>query len=257
MKRLFLFELQKLKKQKSLYICSAVIVAMLLLTVLADYIMYCTFGIDTSGGEPTAVTSMLKAISASDFTLIASIFIVIYVCADYSQKTIKNMYSRGFSRTEVFFVKYIICVAYIIIMYAVSLLFTLAVGSAFFGFKTVEGHVFWSLFGQLLVCIAYVSFVFAICNMVKSMGISLAIVIAAPMALAATMTVIDFVIILRSETFNEDALMVSGFWLDGMLSTLSSATANTVKTVLSNVLPVVYGAGFVTLGYLINRKTEV
>lgn len=257
MKRLFLFELQKLKRQKSLYICSAVVIGLLFLMVLASFILNKYLGEFMETEAPNAVEIVLTAISSSDFTLIVSIFIVLYVCGDFGDKTIKNIYSRGFSRTEVYFTKYLICMAYIVIMYAVTLLFALAMGSAFFGYGTVEGHVFWSLFGQLLVCLAYASFVFGISFMVKKMGIAFAVVILAPAALTVITTVIDVIIQVNLETYNPDSLMFSDFWLDGMLTTLSNAAATTVKTVLANVLPVVYGAAFVTAGYLVNRKAEV
>ena len=258
MKNLLLFELHKLKKQKSLYICSAVIVALLFLMTLANFILdkYLSDLLGTQA--PTAVQTVLTSINASDFTLVVSIFIVLYVCGDFGQKTIKNIYSRGFSRTEVYFTKYIICVVYVIIMYAITELFALAIGSAFFGFKPQEGHIFWSLFGQLLVCIAYASFVFAVANMIKRMGIALAVVILAPAALTVIMTVIDVIIQVNlSEAMSEDVFLVSELWFDGMLATLSNASANVVKTVLANVLPVLYGAIFITAGYLVNRKTEV
>ena len=256
MKRLFLFELHKLKKQKSLYICSAVVLALLFLMVLANFILYKYLEVTMQAANAVEIT--LSAINSSDFNLIVSIFIVLYVCGDFGYKTIKNIYSRGFSRTEVFFAKYIICVAYVVIMFIVTELFALAMGSAFFGYRTVDGHVFWSVFGQLLVCLAYASFVFAISFMVKKMGIAFAVVILAPAAITVITTVIDVIIMVNAgETMSQDSFMFSEFWLDGMLVTLSNATASTVKTVLASVLPVVYGAVFVTAGYLVNRKTEV
>lgn len=257
MKRLFLFELHKLKKQKSLYICSAVILALLFFLVLANFILLKYMGEYVESEAPTAVEIMLSAIDSSDFILVSSIFIVLYVCGDFSQKTIKNIYSRGFSRAEVYFVKYLICLAYTVIMFVVFQLFTLAVGSAFFGFKPYGGNIFWLFFGQLLVCLAYASIIFAVATMVKKTGIAIAIAIIAPAAITVATTVIDVIIQVNFETLSEDSFMFSSFWLDGMLLALSDAAASVEKIVVSCVLPVVYGSAFTLAGYFVNRRTEV
>ena len=57
-------------------------------------------------GTMTIETYMLNAIDSGEFILLFTIFAVIYICDDYiRQKTIKNVYSHGFSRTQVFFSK--------------------------------------------------------------------------------------------------------------------------------------------------------
>ncbi|MDE7379504.1 MAG: ABC transporter permease [Clostridia bacterium] len=255
MKKLLHFELFKLRKQKSLYICSAVVLGLLLLLVLAQYILIQSFG----GGETSlsAVDIIITAVSASDFSLIVSIFIVLYVCGDYSQKTIKNIYSRGFSRTKVYFAKFIICMAYVVIMYIITELFALILGSAFFGFKAQGDNIFWLLLGQLFVCLAYASFAFGICNMVKRTGIAFTIVLLAPVALTVLLSVLDAIIIVSLENFDENAFKCVNLWFDGMLTILSDTTSKVRDIVLSSILPVVYGALFIGGGYLVNRNTEV
>lgn len=248
MKKLLQFELFKLRKQKSLYICSGLILVMLLLELVLSMLMTKAFG-EEFMPTPSAIDVVLTAVSASDFTLITGIFIVIYVCGDFNQQTIKNIYSRGFSRTEVYFVKLIICVAYTVAMFIITELFALAMGSAFYGFKPQEGHIFALLLGQLLACIAYATFAFAICYLIKKTGIAIVLVIFVPMVLSLILTVLDAVI-------KADNFKMVNYWLDGMITSLDG-TASVTTIVLGCILPVVYAALFVTGGFFLSRRSEV
>lgn len=260
MKKLLLFELFKLKKQKSLYICSALILVGLLLSIAVSFVLTKTFGgiLEEEMPQPTAVSTVLSAISAADFTLIAGIFIALYVCGDYGQKTIKNIYSRGFSRSDVYFAKLIVVVGYVVIMFIITEVFALAVGSAFFGFKPQGGNIFWLLFGQLLVCIASASFCYAIASMMKKTGVVLAIVILVPSTLAGVLSLIDILFnMYLADIINIKNFALSNYWLDGMLVVLSNSMASVKDIVISCILPVVYAALFLSAGYFVNRNTEV
>lgn len=249
MKKLFQFELFKLRKQKSLYICSGLILVIVLFTLLVNLLLFKTLGA-VYMEKPTAINVMLSAVSASDFTLIAGIFIVLYVCGDFNQQTIKNIYSRGFSRTEVYFVKLIVCVAYTVATFIITELFALATGSAFFGFAPQEGHIFALLLGQLLACIAYSSFVFAVCHLVKKTGVAIVVVIFVPMVLGLILMVLDAII-------KADSFKLVDYWLDGMITKLSYTGASVTTIVVGCILPVVYAALFAVGGFFINRKSEV
>lgn len=258
MKKLLQFELHKLKKQKSLYICSALVLAGFLLSVLATFALMKLMGdlFEEEAVSPTAVETMLSAVSMSDFTLITGIFIALYVCGDYSQKTIKNIYSRGFSRTNVFMSKLIVCIAYIIIMFIITELFALAVGSALYGFKAQGKNIGWLMLGQLFVCIAYACFAFSASNTVKKTGVALAIVILIPMGVTLVLTLVDVLIKLGlKDIVDVGDFSLSDYWLDGLL--LSDTAASVKKIVLSCILPVIYGALFFAAGFVANRKAEV
>ncbi len=249
MKNLLKFELFKLRKQKSLYICSALILVLLLLEMLLSLLANKVFG-DEYMPIPTAIDVVLSAVSASDFTLIAGVFIAIYVCGDFGQQTIKNIYSRGFSRTEVYFVKLIICVAYTVAMFIITELFSLAMGSAFYGFAAQEGHIFSLLLGQFLACIAFTTFAFAVCHLIKRTGIAIVVIIFVPQVLTLILSLLD--IIIRADNFK-----LAYYWLNGTITSLSYSDASVTTIVVGCILPVVYGAIFVTGGFFLNRKSEV
>lgn len=260
MKRLLQFELFKVRKQKSLYICSALILVGLLLTIAVSFVMTKTLGgiFEEEMPPPTAVDMVLSAVSASDFTLIAGIFIALYVCGDYSQKTIKNVYSRGFSRRNVYFSKLIVVIAYVVVMFIITEVFALAVGSAFFGFKPQGGNIFWRLLGQLFVCIAYAAFCYAIANMLKKTGVVLAIVIIVPTVLTGVLALVDTLIaVYLADVMNMGKFALGDYWLDGMLTVLGDTASSVTKIVISCILPVIYAGLFLTAGYMGNRNIEV
>lgn len=257
MKKLLSFELFKLRKQKSLYICSAVLLVALFLTILLNYVIYNTFGsfIGDVMEKPGAVSSVLSAANAADFTLIVGIFIALYVCSDFSQHTIKNIYSRGFSRTEVYFSKLIVCVAYTVIMYFITLLFAFILGCAFFGFKYESGHIVALLLGQLITCVAYSCFTFAISYMIKKNGAAIALTIIAPIVITLILSLIDAAIAIDGA--NSDRLWASDFWLDGISSNLSRAGASVKTIIIGCIIPIAYGGMFVAAGYFVDRYAEV
>lgn len=253
MKNLLAFELFKMRKRKSMYICTGVMLGMFLLNLFTGYAMMRIMSEDMAVimGMPTTMnSSMLMAINFSSFMQVAGIFTAIYVCEDYGQKTIKNVYSRGFSRTGVYFSKLLMCLIYAVASFLIVVSFALLFGGAIFGFKAEGERVAVLMLGQLSVCIASVSFAFAISFMVKKLGAAIPIVIFVPVGVALVLGLADVVI-------NSETVFLSNYWLDGMLANLSTAFATAEQKWVGCILPWVYSALFITVGFLVHRKAEV
>lgn len=247
MKSLLRFEFFKMRKRKSLYICTAVMLSIIFLALLASYEMMQEWDI---GYVPSAITYVLSATGTCDFAMIAGIFVALYVCEDFGQRTVKNVYSRGFSRVGVYFSKLIICALYVVAAFLLVELFTLAFGSLLFEYRVEEGHILALLLGQLLVCLAYASFAFAVGFMVKKTGIAIAISIVAPIAVSFVLALLD--VYIDSETF-----FLSDYWLEGISNSLSNPLTEVKDIVVGCILPVIYSALFVTAGFFVHRKAEV
>lgn len=253
MRNLLAFELFKMRKRKSMYICTGVMLGIFLLNLFTGYAMMRMVSEDMAVimGMPTTMnSSMLMAANFSSFMQVAGIFIAIYVCEDYGQKTIKNVYSRGFSRAGVYFSKLIMCMLYTVASYVIVVLFALVFGGAIFGFKADGEHIPVLLLGQLMVCIASVSFAFAISFMVRKLGAAIPIVIFVPLAITLILGLADVVI-------NSETIFLSDYWLDGILGTLSTSFATAKQMWVGCIVPVVYSALFITAGFLVHRKAEV
>lgn len=248
MKNLLAFEFFKMRKRKSMYICTATMIGVMIINVLMNYALYRLTG--GFGITNTVTSNMLYATNYSNFTLIAGVFIAIYVCEDYGQKTIKNVYSRGFSRAGVYFSKLIVCAAYVVASFAVTVIFSLLFGGALFGFDFEGEHTFALLVGQLLVCIASAAFVFSVSFMVRRLGVAISLVIFVPLAVTLLLGLAD--ILLKSEK-----VFLVEFWFDGMLASLSNSFLTAKEIALRCIAPVIYTALFVTVGFFVHRNAEV
>ena len=247
MKNLLGFEFHKLFRAKSFYICTAVIFLMSFLTILVNKLFLSST--EMASLMPDAMQTMLSAVSSSNFTMIAGIFIAIFACYDYEQQTIKNIYSHGFSRNKVYFAKLIICSIATIIMFALTLLFNYLLGLTMLNGATKDGNYLGLVLGQLIYVVAYCSFVFAINLIVKKVGISIAFAILGPSLITLLITLIDS--LLKIKDFK-----ISSYWFGKFIEDLTNlaTTANRLWTVMG--LSLIYALIFILGGYLINKKQE-
>ena len=247
MNNLLKFEFRKLFKQKSFYICTAVMLALSVVGLMLNRAL--AENAELNMTMPTAKSALLSAVSSSNFTMICGIFIALFVCTDYDQQTIKNVYSRGFSRNNVYFAKFIVCVLSTVAMFAVTLIFTYVAGGVMFDGTAETGNYAGLIAGQLLYCLAYSSFVFAVSLIVKKVGISIALAILGPSLIGTVVNLADA--FLKIENFK-----IGSYWLDGFIGDLTSLTTDSTRLTVCIVLSLVYAAVFVVTGYLINRKQE-
>lgn len=247
MNNLLKFEFRKLFRQKSFYICTAVMLALSFVGLLLNKIF--AENTDFNTAMPTAKSALIFAISSSNFTMICGIFVALFVCADYDQQTIKNIYSRGFSRSSVYFAKYIASVIATVIMLAVTFLFTYVAGAVMFVGTAETGNYVGLISGQILYCIAYSAFVFALSLVVKKVGISIALAILGPSLIGTVINLADAV--LKIENFR-----IGSYWLGGFIGDLTSLSTDTARLAACIVLSLIYTAIFVVAGYLINRRQE-
>ena len=247
MKNLLKFEFRKLFKQKGFYVCTAVVIAMSIIGLLLKKSVASNpdFGTIT----PTSTTALLTAISSSSFTMICGIFIAIFVCTDYDRQTIKNIYSHGFTRDHVYFAKYAVCMLSTAVMFAITLFGAFIVSIAMFGNAVEMGNCIWLFMGQLLYCLAYASFVFAVSLSVKKVGTSIALAVLGTSLVGTIISLID--------TFLKiDGFKIGAYWLEGFIGDLSSLATDSARLTICIVLSLVYTATFIIAGLLINRKQE-
>ena len=114
MHRLNRFNIHNLFKQKSFYICTIVLLALSILTTVAEVvtaklITHKTLILNSND----VITSFL---SASSFELFVAIFIALFFTLDVSNGTMKNIIARGFSRESVFKSKFVVILFYHILL---------------------------------------------------------------------------------------------------------------------------------------------
>lgn len=249
--KLLRYEFYKLIKQKSLYICGGIMLALLIANIGLSKLLSVAnleefgFSFDFSGAD-----MMLQAVTNSSFTLVWSIFAALFACGDFTNQTVKSVYSRGFSRPCVYFAKYIVLCVATVAVYALTIIFGLAFGSAFFNAKAAAGNYAGLLAGQLLACIAYTTAIFSLCYIIRKTGPSVALAIVGSKAITIILALLDAV--MKLENF-----ALSDYWLDGILVTLSSLETSAKYIWIDVALSVVYTSAFFVLGYFVDRNRDI
>lgn len=272
MKQLLRFEFHKLFRAKVLYIAVAAIILIALILIGTDKLTEMSFeAMGITVNEPgddalsqemgsfigfgfassTGLSRMLSILSNIYIFVIFGAFTAVYVCGDFGNATIKNIFTKGYSRTEVYFAKYIVClivsVAYALIAYLAAFI----LGSIFWSSgKNWEPKVILLLIIQLLAVAAFNAFFCFIAAWMKRVGSALALSIAIPIGLPLILSVIDLII-------NNENIQISKYWLGGAVRLVDNVSAPAGDIVLSCVLSLFYLAVFTVLGWLFARKREV
>lgn len=251
MKNLLKFEFRKLKKQKSFYICTVIAVALLFLFALT--VRSIIWG-DSAPAEEELVTAgigiMVGALSNSSFIMIAGIFVVLFVCEDYSTQTVKNIYARGYSGKQVYFAKLISALLGTTVMFAVVEVAAFAIRTAFFGFGNFDFLKFLELIGiQYTIVVANIALDFALASTIRKNGGAIASVILVPMLVGVVTGFADS--FLKSDSFSFTSL-----WLSEFLSDVSVMTVSPKRMVICLVGSLIYIPLFVTAGVYLHQKSE-
>lgn len=255
MKELIKLELRKLVKQKSLYICLAIMLVLILMSAIVYKVLMASAmdlgDLVTDMNNIDGIFFTLTTLSSADFLIIMGIVIAITFCYDFEEQTIKNIISRGYNRKSIYFSKVISILCATAFTFIVCFAFSFALGAIFFGLGDGNLLSMLGLIGlQFLVCLAYSMFFTFICAICKKMAIAITMNIVAPLVLTLVVTIADSAI--RSETFK-----VADYWLDGMITNATTLSISTTSIIIALVGAVVYASIFITCGVLINKKTEV
>lgn len=247
MARLFKFELRKLFKTKSLYICTAIAVLISFIIIIVSKAS--TSSPDTVVQSTTVKQIILSTMQTSMFGMISSIFVSLFACTDYDQQTIKNIYAKGYSCDLVYLAKYLVSLIGIALMFVVTLLLNFVFSLFLLDMGTESGNFAGLLTCQLLYVLIYATLVFAISIMIRKTGIAIATSIAAPILLSLIINLIEAGLKLTDR-------QISKYWFENFLSDFSSLKTTTSRLWTCIGLSLAYGAAFFTCGFLVNRKRD-
>lgn len=262
MKNLLKLEFRRLKRQKSFYICLAIMLALLLIAgvttkILINYMPEIIEINEEFEGVPNANTVavdtsafILNFVSTGMFSILTAIFVSITVCDDYDNRIVKNIIARGYSRTSHYFSKLIYVFSATTIMFIVAGAVATGLGGAFFGFGGLEGKAFLLIGGQYIVCMAGVVLSFAIASVVKRLGGSIAANIIVPI-------IIPILLSLADTAINAKNFKIANAWISSFLESFKSLEIASGRIVACVLGSVAYGAAFILAGYFANRKSEL
>ena len=262
MNKLLKLEFRKLGKQKSYYICLAVMILMLILTALVLKIMPKIISGALPEDSQVTISSQLNmvpeekgefilaAASNALFTLLSSVFIAIAFCEDYDQQILKNTFARGYSRSSVYLSKIIHIFFSCTIMYLIVVLASGAVSALILGMKSLEPAVFKHIAVQYLVCMAYVALSIAICGLIRKTGLTIAISIVIHSIVGLVISLVEMLLKIKDS-------VISKYWLDGLLSDTANFATDDKRLVIIAVAAVIYIAVFLIVGHFSTRRVEI
>lgn len=244
--KLLRFEWRKLWRQKSLYICFSIGLLLAALFIILGKVLTERFGLPFG----SATESLLVMLPRSGFISLLGIYLAIFVCSDYSQHTIKNIYARGYSRTSVYLAKYLISLLVTLVVALVywvfSLLFSLMLGAGVTGLTGVQWG---SLALQLWVVVGLHGLYFGIAMLLGKTGGSVAINL---FGIGLVFSILALLLSIFDIDFN-----IYDYDLESMLEALAGNKLNTGMVVRGLILPIVYAGIFNALGWWVSRRREV
>lgn len=161
MKRLLKVYLLNIYKQKGFYICLFI---NMFLIVLVPYL-----STTLVKGDPTPLST--RIISIVSVGLIELIYITLFVCSDYTDGAAKNFISRGYTRRQILYAKFIASIVAVFSFFLINTLVTIIVfykdGLGF------DKSSILALLGAIIASIANIGLYVIIANTIEKMGSSM------------------------------------------------------------------------------------
>jgi len=278
MKNLISFEMRKLFRARVLYICAGVLVLVVLLFAGINKLQQVvieeaytgipagdgTIAINTGDDMPqelaaimgmassySGLSTLLDALTNVYIIIVFAVFVAVFFCGDYGNGAIKNVFTKGYTRTQVFFSKYMVCLA-VSLCYALLVMLTGFLAGLFMwgAGEGWSGKVALLILLQLLAIAGYNAlfcFMAVLCKRVgAAMGAGMALTILLPLVLTLIELLAD-----------KSGLKLSRYWLSGCITAASYVRVASANLIRSAVCSGLYCALFTLFGWLIHQKREV
>ena len=249
MKKLLKLEFTKLRKQKSFYICTLLAVVFILLESTLAFVM--------TNDEPwlredmSGIQTMLTGIGSSFYVLLSSVFVVLFFCEDHTQQTIKNILAKGYTKEQVFAAKVISASAATTIMFVITELAALGIGTCFFGLGAVENLDFLAVIGtQYITNLANGLMCIVLCAMFRKTAASIVAMLFIPDLVEMALSLVDTIL-------QNTKILISDFWFTSILNDacMERAVSGRMYECLWGSLA--YIAIFLLVGTYCYRKQEL
>ena len=247
MKKLLMFEFHNLFHKKSLYVCAAVMIALLVLVEVTSWVIMQDYGISYMICVPE---TMVYSLYDADVVLFAGIFISMYVCMDFKYGTYKNVYARGFSKGSIYFAKFVAVFASMLIIYLAAMLTELVCSWILFGFSEyVDAN-------YALIFVTQIFFVLANAALVYAIGMSTQKTSITVVFALLTSSMVDVVLSLIDGLLDMESFLLSDYWLESIEYDITSLYTDNGRLVLCLVLSILYAALFMEIGFAVYRRRE-
>ena len=239
MNRIIKVYLKNVFNQKGFYICLAINIAM---NIIIPFIV----GIFTHSNGDATVSSKIISILSGAVGIVEVIFITIFVCSDFSEGATKNFISRGYTRRQVLYAKFIVSMIATFVFLLTNILGTfIFYGKNEMGF---DSSIILYAIGAIAALVANVGLYVVISNTVEKLGIAIATNLILP-------NVVNMVFPLISLAAKTD-IDYSKYWITG-LTELMSNTPSFKEMLWVVAISLVYLVILFEVSNFIIKKKEV
>lgn len=237
MQNLLKFEWRKLRKSKSFYICMGIMAGLLFLSAFTYHTILQT------ASEFVGITFMQRALNESSFTLVIGVFIAIFVCEDYEQQIVKNIYARGYSPKKVYIAKMISVWIAVSIMFLFVEIFGFLFGTMYFGTGEIDVTQIIGRIGiQYVIIMANTTLYYAMTSIIRKNGSSIAACMVVPMVVNMIFGIVDS--LLRIEEIS-----LTDFWISSFLSELTTLQLGSKRMLVCLLFSLLYIPLFLFVGF--------
>lgn len=260
MKNLFKLEWRKVFKSKILYIFLAIAAVMPIFKELIVYLAYdlakteyaITIAEFAEANGLSGFNSALAAVLSGSLPLCMALFVPIYFCTDYSDRTLRNVIGRGYNRLDVFTVKYLVTMAVAFAYTLVSWIFAFIYGSAFWGAGTFKAKMLLLFFVQTINMLALTSFYILFSVLVKKMGGAICSCIFIPTGIELVLEIADALLVKNKNA----KFRPSYIWVDNAFEHLGDVLVNNSTVIIFLIVGFISLALYTVFSVLSVRKTE-
>jgi ABC-2 type transport system permease protein len=265
MKELLAFEFRKLWRSKPFWICTIVGV---ILNIVSVILTYATTNIANSlagadGAIPgissySGIKFLRQTAAGGNQVILFAIFVTLFICADFSEGTIKNILSRGFSRELLFVSKSITIMTGGLILGILCMASAFVTGSIIFGVgDEFDSQLVISLLLQLLGLLAYVMLDVFLAVLFTKAGGAMTLGIILPLIVPLIAQLIDVALTHLISSLEYGDEIVVNYLISSNLGTISSIKCTGTDFAFAAILFTVYILLFSILGLIIMKRKEV
>ena len=197
----------------------------------------------------TSFVLLKSAFNNGYMAMVGGVMTALLVSEDYTNDITKNIYSKGYSREQLYISKYVVCLVAFLLLMIMGMIASFFFGFALDGLGKMGSNYFISVLGIFLVGIAYYTIFFGIAILLKKTGGAIAISIIGP-------TVISLLLTMADTFLNLDDFNMSGYWLDNRVTLLAQDDVEIKVFLITLVISLVLMVAMIIPSFLVNRKRD-
>jgi ABC-2 type transport system permease protein len=257
-------EFYKLKKSKGFYILLALCVVFPVILAFA----YKGVAATAAAGNPDMqdILVMSRQFSGAWFTgnalsmegmaihsLIIAIFVSIFVAMEFNHGTMKNIVSKGFNRTQVYFSKFLTATTAALVMLITFMIASTIIGTILWGFDSQGiaslGNFMTLFLTQGFLIVAYTAVFVFVAMSLRSNGASIGVNICLVILVGTLLEAVNLL-------FHNNVNLLN-YWIGGNISNLTTLNPSSSDVLRGVIVAGVYTVVATAAGFTLFKKQDI